>query len=699
MTRVQKEKLNKRIISLLMALAVFVSTVCVEPVNVYAADKTLTLSAARKLIEKNSDKLEGLEGQILTKQSAYKSAVKSVSLKEKNLRTFRWSPLLSFHFPEQPDFAEAVEFKMKPMQASVAIDVAKHAYADRFFEEYKIVYQHFVTIVSLQEKIDFNNQRLALMETTLAKNKARWLMGEASESDIKNMENTVESLNKTIAADSRTLLNAKKKLSTALDLDVSTGYTFENPFVQADIPRSALPKLIQSTLDNDQTFYVTCSNATVAYQTLKTDETLIKRWYKGSDYNIIRSYVNQALNGEKFSKKGFKSAYESFLTAIDRYWQGKKKIFLFIKIPREWMRGSLDGVRYIEDDPYALYDAALEYQDALNDKKSMENDLTSQVEDSFNNVASMKNSYMTYVEQVKDASEQMKKDAILNRVGKLSYEEFASSQSSYDQLQQDMLQSLADYSSVLYDFDRLTCGAASKYMKRTNSSMTATGGGQSNPVDEDDSLFEIGSDVGALSAEEQNGASYYISLLVAQNIFEVSVNIPDELGVKVTDFALLVDGEQIGDKTPVSDKLRHLGLIMEDVAEAKIRLFNGADVICDCNIDPSAYNGPLNIITDYKVSTEDKTDLGVYSVDTLAGISKLKMDLNAGAKEKYFKLRTTENKYLGGEDFNLATETFVYVGVLGSGMDTLTIEFFDENKNFLYEGYFDTGKSKIKKLK
>lgn len=658
------------------------SGVMIPSREVQAKDKLLTLSAARELIITNSDKLDTLEAQILTKEAAYDSAVKAVALKKKNMSTFRWSPLLSFKFPETPDFSEAAQFTLKPIQASSQIDIAKHAAADEYYAEYQTVYKDFVTIVSLEQKLEFNQQRLDLMQTTLDKNKARWLMGEASEADIKNMEQSVESIQKSIASDSRDLLNAKKSLSKALGVDVTTGYTFENPFVKAELPRSVLDSLTESTLDNDHSYYIACENATLAYQTLKTDKELVESFYKKSDYNIISTYINAALSGQDFSKKGFKKAYDAFLTAIDRYWQGKKKIILFIKIPREWLRGSLDGVRYIEDDPQALYEAALDYKDKLNEKQNLHDDLTQQVEDSFNNVAATRNAYDSLVEQVDDASEEMKKDMILNKVGKLTYDEFASSQSSYDGLQQDMLKALADYSSTLYDFDRLTCGAVSAYLE----------GGGAN-------MFAVGSGVSTISDEEAKGANYYISLLVSQNIFELYVNIPEDMKVGATHFALIVDGVQIGEKTEITGKLRHLGLIMDKVDSAKIRLYNGDKVICDCDIDPEAYSGPLNIITGYDVETPDETDLGTYSVDTSAGISKLTMKVNAGEKAEYFKIKTSENKYLGGDDsFNSVKDVFIYAGVLSGNLDSLTIEYYDGNKGHLYDGYFDSSKGKLKKL-
>ena len=42
----------------------------------------------------------------------------------------------------------------------------------------------------------------------------------------------------------------KEKLGDLINLDVSTGYTFSNPYISAEIPRTALEELIQYTLEN-----------------------------------------------------------------------------------------------------------------------------------------------------------------------------------------------------------------------------------------------------------------------------------------------------------------------------------------------------------------------------------------------------------------------------------------------------------------
>ena len=69
----------------------------------------LSLDMAKKNGVANSPGLEKLESERNVKEVSLRQAVKSIKVKQKNMSTFRWSPLLSFKFPEKPDLSEAFE--------------------------------------------------------------------------------------------------------------------------------------------------------------------------------------------------------------------------------------------------------------------------------------------------------------------------------------------------------------------------------------------------------------------------------------------------------------------------------------------------------------------------------------------------------------------------------------------------------------
>ena len=114
---------------------------------------------------------------------------------------------------------------------------------------------------------------------------------------------------------------------------------------------------------------------------LNTNYDLMKSQY-GSKMNLIDSYINQARRGEKLDSAAFRKKYDGLLEAVDEPWQGSFRI-LFIRIPKEWFKGEVDGIRYVEDEPYVLYESALNYYDLYSEELSTRKELTSQVKESY----------------------------------------------------------------------------------------------------------------------------------------------------------------------------------------------------------------------------------------------------------------------------------------------------------------------------
>ena len=644
------------------------------------AQKTLTLKAARSLAVQNSMDIDSCEDDIASKTAAYESAVKAVTLKEQALREFRWSPLLSFKFPENPDFAEASEFQYKPLAAKYDITVAEHKLQDKMYEVNEKTNNLYVEIVVLQETISFNENRVTSLEDGLKRNQAKLRSGQATKADIDKIEKKLTATKNKIAGDRRTLEADLKKLSDMVGMDVTTGYSFEKPYVEATIERSMLPSLIQYTEDRDETYFEACIAETTARAELNTNAGLISNKY-GGDYNIISHYVSSGLNGDKVNKKAFKSAYKDFLTKIDSYWKGSKRI-LFIKIPKLWFKGNMDGTRYISDDPNVLYQNVLDYTGALNEKNAAKKDIEQKVTDAFNNYISVRNSYKQFQTDLDAAGANLKKDEIRNRAGELSFDEYDSELESYEELQNNMLDAMKLYTTTLYSFDRLTCGGISALLSGTDADMETALVGESYP-----------------EKQTKDGAYYTLSTIIQNLEFELSIMIPDGFEVEVTDYELWVDNIQVGERMGKDQKLRHLALTVNSVTEVKIRLYNGDKFVDDCIIDPTKESGPLNITSGYEIKKVDPRQIGTYTkdIDEKLGLVELKFTMDDN-KIKSFKLLTEDGQALGGDENTPIDQPFKYIELLSGSLDQLTCEFYDEGGAVLYKARFDTaGGSVIKK--
>lgn len=671
---------NKTVTLLLAVCVLFSAGWSLSPMECAAAGaKTLTLATAKKLAVANSDSYEKVESQLAVKQASLSQAYRSIREKQKNMSTFRWSPLLSFKFPTKPDLSEAYEFQFKPIEIQSEIDSLKHQLTDVVLEEYEKVSTLFVDAVVLDESITFNEKRLAVFEEQLVKDKAKLKLGEASQNDIDILNTNITSLQNKIATDRRSYEQSKKKLSDAIGMDVTTGYSFENPFVSAEIERTQLQDLTQYTLDHDQSYYDVCMAESTALISLRTNYNLMNGQY-GSKMNYISGYVNQVYAGTKVNKKAFKSAYETFLQKIDEPWQGKKKI-LFIRIPKEWFKGAISGIRYVEDEPYALYESALEYEDARLERENAQKDLTDQVADTFENYVSLRNAYLAAVEAVNKAEKSLTAAGSLNKLGELTNEEFTTEKEDYEELQNEMFSALADYTKALYSFDRLTCGGVSALLEDAGADLNAGGEGNSY-----------------VEAEYEGGAYYYMESIIEQEQFRLNVYIPDDFSVEVTHFELWCDGKQIGERTAIDKSIRHLALATESIDKAFIRFYNDTEFVDDCGIDPSQQSGELQIVTNYTATggSSDK-ELGEYSltVNAATGIATVELSPQKDREIAYYRISTSDGVYLTGDSYYSIEKGFRYLSLLENGIADLNIEFYDASKNKIFEGYFETAGNKL----
>lgn len=674
-------EIKNRILTLLLAVCMIIPAGwSMAPMNCKAAEaKTLTLTEAKKLAVANSDSYEKVESQLSVKQASLSQAYRSIREKQKNMSTFRWSPLLSFKFPTKPDLSEAYEFQFKPIEIQSEIDSLEHQLTDVVLEEYEKVSTLFVDAVVLEESIRFNESRLAVFEEQLVKDKAKLKLGEASQNDIDILNTNITSLQNKIAEDRRSYEQIKKKLSDAIGMDVTTGYSFENPFVSAEISRTQLQDLIQYTLDHDQSYYDVCMSESTALISLRTNYNLMNGQY-GNKMNYISGYVNQVYAGSKVNKKAFKSAYEVFLQKIDEPWQGKKKI-LFIRIPKEWFKGAISGIRYVEDEPYALYEAALEYEDARLERKNAQKDLEDEVTDTFENYVSLRNAYLAAVEAVNKAEKSLTAAESLNKLGELTNEEFTTEKEDYEELQNEMFSALADYTKALYSFDRLTCGGVSILLANAGADLKAGGEGNSY-----------------VETEYENGAYYYMESIIEQEQFRLNVYIPDDFGVEITHFELWCDGKQIGERTEIDKSIRHLALTTESIDKAFIRFYNDTEFVDDCEIDPSQQSGELQIVSQYAaVGGSSDRELGEYAltVNAATGIATVELSPRQDREITYYRISTSDGVYLTGDSYYSTEKNFRYLSLLENGIANLKIEFYDASKNKIYEGHFETAGNKL----
>lgn len=678
-------KKRKTAATFMMLIIAVIMVGAQSPQAVLAVGKnTIDISVIKSAALYQSAAYEQVENKLELAQAKYVQSVKKLKLKEENQRSFRWSPLLNFKLPEKPDLADEFDYTYTPLALQSEIDQLEHERGDTVYAVYEAVELNFVEAYHLQEMIAFNEERLDAARRTLQKNRARFAIGQAKESDITAMEQKVDRLEKTIAADMRSLSAVTEKLGNQTGLNLSS-YTFVSPYVDAKMDRQMLESLIEYTLDHSDTYYKAQCAAGNALLALNTNYDLMKKQYGAANMSLIDTYVNQAKNGEKVSTRAFKSAYNRLLTAVDDPWRGNFKI-LFIRIPKVWRKGAIDGVRYVEDEPLALYESAIEYQNARAEETAAKNEITGQVKDTFENYVSAKNACVNIRESIDRKKEELEKGAALNALGQMTFEEYQEVQEEYESLQADYLQAQADYSGILYSFNRLTCGRVKDFFTGDGMGMTVGEGGTSYVV-----------------ADEGEGVYYYIRTLASGTAFELGIDVPEDYDeVSITDFELWVrlgtEQVQVGGRIPVDGRLKHLQLDIGSVDRVFIRLYNGGEFIDDCDIRPSEYSGRLNIVTGYRIEKGEDSKLGTYAVETTdTGLALLSITPKAGEGIAGYTIQDADGVSLLDGSVVPVKEAFRYLSAAANDLEELTILFYNAEGEELCKARFQTSDNTIRR--
>lgn len=665
---------------LVLSLFVSVSMATLAlPLKTEAAVNKLSLERAQKMAAANSETYRKIQNKIELQEIKYATAVKSIKMKKKNLSTFRWTPLLSFKFPEKPTLADEYEWQYKPLQISCTIQELKHQLEDDRLASREKVTQVFVETYICQEKISFYEMLLSEAQDTLRRNRIRLASGEAKQSDVDKMQQKVSRLTTDVALQMRTFENQKSELTKLIGLDVTSGYIFLEPLVDADIPRDVLDDLVEHTLAHDHEYYDVKLETQLSLRSLNMIRSMMEDKY-GRKLASVQPFIQQALNGEDIDSAAFKKVYNQMLDDIDAPWEGKYKI-LFFRFPKEWFKGSVDGSRYVEDDPYVLYTAALEYADAAREQSSAEETLVKQVRNDFETIKTAQIAYTDAARALDALSEDLDKGVQRNRIGSMSYEEQADIQTAYEEQELSKLSLLGEYSKLLYAYDRLTCGAVTAYLEGTDIDMAAAQGGNS-----------------FLADEMKGTAYYYIEYAVEENVFRLGVSIPEDFSVEITHFELYVDEEKIGDRTEKDKYLEHLGLDLDNTGSVKLYLYKEENLVDVCEIDPSVYQDVLEITGGYTLvkNTQIKTVATYdYVLDSSTNTVLLTIKAEKSEPIAYYRLEDKNGNAVSGETLIDIDSGFRYLSLLVGDFTDVAAVFYDQSESLLYKGTFETGIARI----
>ena len=635
-----------------------------------AANKTLLQAQAQTMAVANSSDISKQTNEITLQKMKYVEAVDAIKAKVKNLTSFRWTPLLSFKFPEKLNMTEEYDLQIKPITLQADITTMQHELDDLRYAALLEVNTAFLDAYMLQEKVAFTEERLENAQTELERNQLRLRTGDATQADIDKMEKSVETLENELSTQKRNFETAKSDLSDMIGMDVTTGYTFEDAMITAAIPCESLEDIINYTLENDHGYYSAKMAASTALLNLNAYESLMRNQY-GSKINRIMSFVNAAKNGQDVDYAAFQMAYKEMLTDLDSPWAGKFRI-LFFTFTKEWLKGEISGTRYIEDEMYAIYTACMEYANAKKEQESTEDALRKEVSSQYETIVNAENAYRA----MKDSAEEMREDyeklLALNRMGKATYEEVSDKLEEYQAAQLEAMDLLSDYNELLYSFDRLTCGAVTKYF--SGESLTTDSGSAA------DSYAEI---------DTPDGAYYHLYTSVEDMVFTFGVEIPEGYTPEVTDFEIWYEDQQIGARTPIDEEIRHLALDYGESSTLTLRLYDGDDFVGECEIDARVPRDTIDFFQGETQAAEEQ--IGTYTMTASSvgdmTMTTLSLSIDATVGAAYYLVTYDDGKPVGSSEPTAIDGSLRYLTMLAASAEDVRLVLYDDSRSEICTAY------------
>ena len=662
---------------MLFIIAVIIGIIVPMP-SVQAAGKSLSLTQAKKLALAESNDYRSIKSKITLKEVAYMQAVKTLQLKQKNQATYRWSPMFSFELPEELKFEEESNLVYKPAQLQTQIQQLQQELKTEVYGIYEETSLVFSKAYIYQEKVILEEEQLELLETSLEKHKGRMLLGLSTKENVEIMEEEIESLKEQLIQDKKNFEIEKEKLGKLLSLDLSSGYVLTINNELNEIPRTLLEQILQYAMENDQSYYEAKLETQLALLKITENYNLLEKQY-GAAVKPLEMYVQQIKSGQKVDGNALKASYDLVLEEIDSLWEGEWKI-LSVTIPKEWLKGDTQGVRYIEDKPYALYENILEYEETLVNQEKIRKELTAEVKEAFENVATARREYLNAKKQEGKTEKKLQKELLLNSMGELSYEEYRKSQNQHALERLETLEKLGNYQSCFYRLECITNGAVTEYMNKSLGVPLENDGESNQYFVEEDAI---------------SGAKYFLRSLVEDQMFEFGIYLPKNMKTDITHYELRVGDSVIGKKVEIDQTIKHLTLTLRENEKVYIRLYKKNEFVNDCEINPFTYQGELDL-KEYVIKKKDtsaKRVIGNYEIirKNEMGLMELRVHMDNAENISYYSIQNEEGKYLLSEEEKISVnDTFMYMEWLTKEVETLKILCYDNEKALRYTAYFDT---------
>ncbi|MDQ2085360.1 hypothetical protein RBH29_02765 [Herbivorax sp. ANBcel31] len=588
-------------------ILVLTIVLCLLPVRATSrTPNNLTLDEAVLLAIKNCSNIKDVETELILKEIELRQAREAIRDIRRKQSTVRFSLLYNIEFPSKHGLPREISLVMKVPEIENSIVVLNEKLKYEALNTQFKAESAYIETVELMESVSLSETLLENTKSTLERIQRDYRIGKASRDDYEYLKKEVETQTDNLRKEILRYDNAKKKLGEIVGIDVQTGYSFSKDFSFVSLERKDLQGIVSHSVDNDFDLFKASRNRKIAERELQELRNIYNdRW--GSKVSILESELSK---NSEINYRSFLNKYHRALNNIERPWTGRRRIrlgFFSIRIPREWFQGEYDGIRYFEDEKYALFLSLIERDRARKAEADAEKQLVDMIEDTYLTVKELEIAYDESVKNAQDAKAQYERAKTQNRLGELSFQELESAKNNAIQSENAVFSSLLNYNKTISMFNLYASGAIDKFRSGVSFDRSEFESGDSFRTDDQ------------ADTDLSNRPNWYVRLPITDFKFIFGVNIPDSADIDATHFALFTDdGTQIGNKTRLSNTISHLPISFRNSTRMVVKLYMDDIPTHEAEIDGAQLEGELVFkeLLEESLSHSEK-NIGEWSLNQL----------------------------------------------------------------------------------
>lgn len=533
----------------------------------------LTLQQAVNESVQNDSDLRLKRIELVEKRISLTEAVEEVRDTRREQKTIRFSLLFNLEFPEKTTLNKEYDLISKAPGVEKEIRVVRKQLEDLRHAAVQSTIAQYTDLYVAEQQLELDELQRKQLEEDVAAATARVALGVGDPADQQVLRREQQTLESSIANNRTNIANGRKALSRMMNRDIS-GMRLENPMVSQCMPRSMLDAAVAHTREQDAGLYEGRANVELAsYGVRLLDDLYTQKW--GGLVNQVRPYLYQ----EQTDIEALLDSYERMLQQMEAPWEGMLKIWLIfipIRLPRVWFKGSRDGQRYFDDGKYLMVSAVNDRDAAREQYKQMEYDKEEAVRTLYESMAQANDSYRLAVTATGTAREDYQQAAALNTAGLSSQSELLACRDSYLSAQQNELETLHSYNTLLLQFNRLTCGFLDRAVVQGVSFETVSAG------------------LSFLEEGDSPEGRYTITDALSGTAKSFSISLPTDFAA--THYTLWLGKEQeIGPKTSVTEPTIHLTSAFSGAESLTVYLYQEEELVGEASVDPASPQGTLKI--------------------------------------------------------------------------------------------------------